>query len=289
MATVAIPQPQTFLPLSPVSPTSASSTARHDRKAVLNFWVDNGEPVAPLYLTSTTVTLKRDLLPVEVAVTDITGSEDKYSLDNNAFQYHRRPSKSGPDVFEDPERIKKEYYPECESIIKSLTGAKDVVVFDYRVRTSKGEGYTGPVARVHVDHSARGAESFLHHYLPEDAAAILYSGRRWMLLNLWRPIKTVERDPLAVGDSATFDLDKHFSKAAVNYEWGQGESMAIIHNPSQRWFYKHRMTPQELWLIKHYDSNGHLRGQRCPHSAIVDEGSDMPSRHSSEIRAFAFF
>jgi hypothetical protein len=274
-----------------LSPQASSAFNTHDRSANLNFWVDlkDGSVPAPLYLTPTTVTLNRELHPFKVQVTDVTGKENQFTLDNNAFEFRRYKSNFQPEDFSDPEKIKTIYYKECEKLLCDLTGGNRALVFDHRVRNSKGAGYTGPVSRAHVDHSANGAASFLRHYMPDEAEDILKSGRRWIMLNAWRPIKTIERDPLTVADGTTFDSEKDFHKAAVIYKWGEGESMAVIHNSAQKWYYKYHLSPEEVVLIKHFDSDASKPGQRCPHSAIVDEDVSLPDRESSEVRAFVFY
>jgi hypothetical protein len=60
----------------------------------------------------------RPILPVEVEVTDISGSEDKYTLDSHGFQIVRHESKEKD--FLDEDRIKGDYYPEIEKLLKDV-------------------------------------------------------------------------------------------------------------------------------------------------------------------------
>lgn len=140
-------------------------------------------------------------------VTDVTGKEPQYTLDDHGFLFGRYPSQVDRAMFNDrtDKRIPCEYYRECEEVLLHFTGAKRAVVFDHRVRSSLGDGKTGPVARAHVDHSDKGSEAFLRFYFADEAEEILSSGRRWQIVNVWRPLKTIKRDPLTVADVTTFD------------------------------------------------------------------------------------
>jgi hypothetical protein len=54
-----------------------------------------------------------------------------------------------------------------------------------------------PTFSVHVDQSYEAALSRVWFHCPKDAEQLLEG--RVQLLNIWRPIKTVKRDPLAIG------------------------------------------------------------------------------------------
>ena len=66
----------------------------------------------------------------EVQVENIRGKEDTVSLDTAGFQFYKIPTKYKGEFLDD-EEIKREYYPECEELIKKLTGASKVVIFDH--------------------------------------------------------------------------------------------------------------------------------------------------------------
>lgn len=60
----------------------------------------------------------RPTVAVQVEVTDISGNEDKYTLDGNGFQIVQHESKEKD--FLDEERIKSIYYPETEQLLKDV-------------------------------------------------------------------------------------------------------------------------------------------------------------------------
>jgi len=65
----------------------------------------------------------------DVVVENLRGKEDSVTLDTAGFQYFKHTSKHTS--FANDEEIYKEYYPESIDLIKSLTGASRVVLFDH--------------------------------------------------------------------------------------------------------------------------------------------------------------
>jgi hypothetical protein len=64
-----------------------------------------------------------------VKIENIRGKEHLYKLNEAGFQLYKRPTKFTG--FRDDEKVFKEYYPECVEIIKEVTGASRVVLFDH--------------------------------------------------------------------------------------------------------------------------------------------------------------
>lgn len=83
------------------------------------------------------VTGRRDKNSTEevhsVQVEDVRGKESSFSLDTTGFQYHKRAAKHT--AFTDDAEIEKEYYPESIDVIKELTRATRVVIFDHSKRS----------------------------------------------------------------------------------------------------------------------------------------------------------
>jgi hypothetical protein len=63
-------------------------------------------------------TSQRPHIPHNVIVHDVTGDEDKYTLDSHGFQFVKHESKE-KDFLED-EKVKAEYYPEVEKLLKEV-------------------------------------------------------------------------------------------------------------------------------------------------------------------------
>jgi len=64
-----------------------------------------------------------------VVIENIRGKEDSVSLDTAGFQFYKHTSKHT--TFANDEEIYREYYPESIELIKKLTGASRVELFDY--------------------------------------------------------------------------------------------------------------------------------------------------------------
>ena len=65
----------------------------------------------------------------QVEIENLRGKEDSVSLDTTGFQYFKRPAMHTS--FANDEEIVREYYPESIELIKELTGASRVVLFDH--------------------------------------------------------------------------------------------------------------------------------------------------------------
>ena len=61
------------------------------------------------------------------------------------------------------------------------------------------------------------------------------------------------------------------------------------YNPNHKWYYLSNQTPEEVTLIKCFDSEED-RARLTPHTAFPDSTSpkDAPARESIEVRALVF-
>jgi len=71
---------------------------------------------------SGTVTNKRATIQAQAVVTDITGHEDEYTLDSCGFQLcrHEARSRCHEDGYRDGDKVKAEYFPEMEQLLKDV-------------------------------------------------------------------------------------------------------------------------------------------------------------------------
>ncbi|KAH8891805.1 hypothetical protein GQ53DRAFT_686428 [Thozetella sp. PMI_491] len=273
-----------------------SNIQKHHVDTTINYYDDpgDGSPPIPVYVGSNKVTNERPMIPTPVTVTDVTGEEDKYSLDQHGFAFHKHVSKEKG--FHDEAQIKTEHYLECEELMKQITGATRVVVFDHRVRRGPsywhklGEGNVksrGPLHRAHVDQSYDGAVLRLRDTLPDEAEALLQT-RRWQIINIWRPIRTIFKDPLAVADSGTV-ADADLVAASIFYPKTRAESWTIKANPAHRWYFKYTQEPDEILLIKCFDTDATV-ARRAPHAAFEDPAqAENECRESIEVRCLVFY
>ncbi|KAF8996125.1 hypothetical protein BDQ17DRAFT_1429903 [Cyathus striatus] len=239
----------------------------------------------------TNVTTKGEDVPIE----NIRGNEGSVTLDATGFQYFKRAAKHTS--FTDDVAIKEEYYPESIDLLKELTGASKVVIFDHTLRNNtpgdlvNEPGTRKAGAQVHIDQTKKASIARVHRHVPEEAESLLK--KRFQIINLWRPIKHAAYDhPLALCDYHSVDTEKDVVHVTLNYPDFKGEIMFVEYNPNHRWKYLRGMTPEELVLIKCFDSNEDGKTAiYTPHTAFIDpttpEGS--PGRRSIEIRALVFY
>ncbi|KAI0357450.1 hypothetical protein OH77DRAFT_1422309 [Trametes cingulata] len=230
--------------------------------------------------------------PHPVVVHDARGHEDEFTLDKNGFQFVKWPSKEK--TFDDEERIKTQYYAETEEILKKVAGAKRVFIFDHTIRRRKpgdpgeeGPNNRGPAERVHIDQTYQASVNRVRYHLPEDADRLLKS--RVRIINVWRPIQNpVAHHPLAVSDWRYLD-ERDLISTRLIYPHREGSTYSVKYNPNHRWYYLSNQTPDEVILIKCYDSEQD-RARLTPHTAFPDGTApkDAPHRQSIEIRALVF-
>ncbi|KAF2010134.1 hypothetical protein BU24DRAFT_357228 [Aaosphaeria arxii CBS 175.79] len=242
-------------------------------------------------LNDGTTTYERPFESHKATVRDVRGRESEYTLDGNGFEFYKHTSEEKD--FLDEEQIKSRYYPETEQLLKDATGASRIFIFDHTIRrqpntpaSTTSRNLRGPVQRVHIDQSYSAALSRVPHHLPEEAEELLKG--RVQIINVWRPIKTVQRDPLAVAEASSVD-DKSLVVTELIYPTRRGETFAVKHDPGHRWFYKSQLSPEEVLLIKCFDSKLDGRARRVPHTAFEVPGTeDKEKRESIEVRALVF-
>jgi len=264
----------------------------HDVKTTLNYYKDpqDGSLPHPTYIDRLE-TYERPVETHHVTVHDVSGREDEYSLDANGFQFHRHVATEKD--FLDDDQIKASYFPETEQLLKDVTGASRIFIFDHIIRrhsptsSSRDRTAPGPFQRVHIDQSYTAALSRVSYHLPEDAEKLLKG--RVQIINVWRPIKQVVRDPLAVAEAHSVP-DTDLVPTALIYANRKGETYQVRHSASHKWYYKYGLTPEEVLFIKCFDSKTDGRARRVPHTAFVDPTTDdsLPARESIEVRALVF-
>ena len=227
-----------------------------------------------------------------VPIADLRPVADQLSIDREGFELlsHRTAVE---DLYDD-EAIDQRYIPETEALLRRRFGADRVVVFDATRRSDGGggaanrDGRRGPATRVHVDYTAKSGPQRVRDLLGEDEAARLAaSGARIVQVNVWRPIKgPVKRAPLALADAASVAPEALIATDQV-FPDRVGEIYHLAHDPAQRWYYAPDMTPDEVLLIKGWDSLDDGRAHFTPHSAFAlpDQDESLPPRESIELRS----
>lgn len=172
------------------------------------------------------------------------------------------------------------------------TGASKIFIFDHTIRRQtaddriSGKQLRGPVQRVHIDQSYSAGRSRVPHHLPDDAEQLLKG--RYQIINVWRPIKTIHKDPLTVADANSV-AEEDLVPVKLIYPDREGETLSVRPNGQHKWHYIFAQTPEEPLFIKCFDSKTDGRARRVPHTAFIDaEYEDAESRESIEVRALVF-
>ena len=233
-----------------------------------------------------------EYLTQTIAIHDGREVLNRLSLDTNGFVLTEHETEVKD--FYDPEEVKSVYYPEVERLIKRVTGAERVVVFDHIVRNpvlaERGEkGVRGPAKFVHNDYSFKSAPRRVRDHLPEEADRLLKN--RFAEINVWRPIRgPIESSPLALCDARSLGAEDIVPIDLV-YRDRVGEIFGFLSNPRHRWYYFPFMERNEAILLKCYDSMDDGRARFTAHTSFEDPNSppNAAPRESIEVRALVFW
>jgi len=131
-----------------------------------------------------------------------------------------------------------------------------------------------------------------------DIEPILQSAH-WATYNIWRPVKTVRRDALALLDTRSADRNQLVSARfdrgdghIVSMDWLESGLKAEESDEAlkHQWYYMHHQEPDEVVAFKIYDSDPTAKSNGTPHTAVHIPGTeDEETRVSIEIRCFAIF
>lgn len=228
-----------------------------------------------------------------VEIADMRALPSAPSLDHEGFELHAHKS-AVSDLYDD-EAIHSAYYAEIQELLKDRFDADDVVIFDATRRSDGGQGAKnpdgkrGPASQLHVDYTTSSGPQRLADVVGDDEAdRLLESGARVIQVNVWRPIKgPVQRSPLALADASSTQGHDLVATDQV-FPDRVGEIYNIAHSPAQRWYYAPEMTPDEVLLIKGWDSLDDGRARFTPHGAFEAPGTtaQTPPRESIEVRTF---
>jgi hypothetical protein len=196
--------------------------------------------------------------------------------------------------FSDEAAIRSVYYAEVDALLRAATGAEKTVIFDHTLRDSAQGSRTTellrePVRRVHNDQTFVSAPRRVRDHLPADEAETRLRGR-FAIINVWRPLEVVERLPLALCDARSIARSDLVPSDLV-YRDKVGETYSVTANPAHRWFYFPRQRPDEVALLKIYDSLDDGRARLTAHTAFDDPTTleTAPARRSIEVRALVFW
>jgi hypothetical protein len=217
---------------------------------------------------------------------------ERLSLEREGFVLVEHQTKVAD--FFNPDELKSIYYAEVEQLIKDISGASRVALFDHTLRSgdeSEREArlIREPVLSAHNDYTEWSGPNRVRELLPEEADRLL--GGRFAIIQVWRAInQPIQRNPLALADAGSVAMED-FIIAERRYPHRVGQTYRLKYNPGHRWFYFPAMRRDEALVFKVYDSATDGRARFTPHTSFEDPTSPSfaPARQSIEARALAFF
>jgi hypothetical protein len=230
--------------------------------------------------------------PHQVAIHSARPIIEALSLDRQGFALtHGRTTVRN---FDDPDELKRIYDAEVADLVITRTGARKALVFDHTIRRIGGNDASAanraPVHVVHNDYTKGSGPQRVRDLLPADEAERALK-HRFAIVNVWRSINGPVTDtPLAFADARTV-ADEDWIATDLKYPDRTGQVYRVAFNPDHRWFYVPNLQPDEILLLKTYDSAKDGRARFMPHTAFEDPATKpgMAKRQSIESRVLAFF
>jgi hypothetical protein len=217
---------------------------------------------------------------------------ERFSLDENGFVLIEHKTKVAD--FFDAAQLQSVYYPEVEQLIKAVSGASRVVIFDHTLRSGEeaereAKLIREPVLSAHNDYTEWSGPNRVREFLPDEANDLLK--RRFAIIQVWRAInQPIQSNPLALADAKSVAMDDLLI-AERRYPHRVGQTYRLKYSPDHRWFYFPEMRRDEALVFKVYDSEKDGRARFTPHTSFDDPTSppNARPRQSIEVRVFAFF
>jgi len=231
----------------------------------------------------------------EVSIHDGRRHRQTSSLDVEGFKLVQHAS--DVEDFYDDDQVKTIHHDEVKALLKEVTGAARIEIFDdtrrsASLRRQQDEGIREPASIVHNDYTARSGIKRLVDYFADDPdEANILLRRRFAIVNVWRPIVgPVQNQALVMCDAASVRSEDLFA-VERRAEERMGELQVALHNPEQQWFYFPEMQMDEALLFKTFDSATDGRARFTIHSSFEDANApvDTTPRESIETRCLVFF
>lgn len=287
--------------MSDVAPPSNTHTEAVD--AILNFYPTNLTNQIVYHSTPSFYTRKYD--PHTVQVTNIRDRESEFSLSKNGIEWFTAPTSLSPVDFSSPQKIQDVYLPEGQCVLKEKLGCDRIILRQPNVRKDswptqdelskfgKDDSKTrfhrvAPARDIHIDCTPKSAEETLNLYLSPSEISKL---KRWVYFSYWRPIKPILKDPLCAADITTINakdlvvFERHVPKIGRSLE-----NYSLLFGEGQRFYFKRGMQPEDVMLVRFWDSEAEGEVKGSPHSSFEDEEfRDEAARESIEVRCFALW
>ena len=115
--------------------------------------------------------------------------------------------------------------------------------------------------------------------------------RRFMSINLAKPMETVRQNPFVLCAWPSFADQPYITNYRV-YDDRVGETTRFTHRPDHEWYWLPEQKPTEVSMLKCYDSVTDGSVSRWSfHTACIDPTApdDAPCRKNVVVRSYVFF
>ncbi len=219
--------------------------------------------------------------------------------------------------FYDSAEVERVYYPEIEQLLLDFfPGATDAVVYNHDVfdkdyegdrtedQAAKNPGVNAAYANVvHNDLNDNSGRVRCRELLTQnlrnfgrtlhytEAEADAKMSRRFMSINLAKPMETVQQNPFVLCAWPSFADQPYVNNYRV-YDDRVGETTYFMRRAEHQWYWIPNQTPTEVSMLKCYDSVKDGRVSRWSfHSSSIDPTApkDAPCRKNLVVRSYVFY
>jgi hypothetical protein len=219
--------------------------------------------------------------------------------------------------FYDAAEVERVFYPEMEKLLlEFFPGATDALVYNHDVfdkdykgdrredQANKNPGVNANYAYlVHNDLNdnsgrvrcrellTKNLRNFGREQRYTEADADAKMSRRFMSINLAKPMETVRQNPFVLCAWPSFADQPYITNYRV-YDDRVGETTRFTYRATHEWYWFPQQQPNEVSMLKCYDSVTDGSVSRWSfHSACVDPTApaDAPCRRNVVVRSFVFF
>ncbi|TEA12890.1 Gibberellin cluster GA4 desaturase [Colletotrichum sidae] len=266
-----------------------------------------------------------DVKPAEVH--NARATDQEFSIAATGFQYAQLHPPPDIDYLDD-EQVRRIYFPQLEKLLKeqyvvtqssnytpldvlrlqpssnsdtvsrqNRLGASQVKAFHHVVRNvtyKDGMVYTRkhrcPARRPHVDVTSKFAPTLMSWDCPDMHADVHANGKHWQMVNAWRPLKTVRKNPVTVAETGSMAWEDYL--VVPQPEVGPGVEGYWLQRPQDaerqhKWWYMADQTPEDVLLFLQHDSEG---AQVVAHTSFSLPGpAPAEPRESIEVRLFVVY
>jgi hypothetical protein len=219
--------------------------------------------------------------------------------------------------FYDAAEVERVFYPEMEKLLlEFFPGATDALVYnhdvfdkDYKGDRTEDQDRKNPGVNANYayivhndlnDNSGRvrcrelltkNLRNFGREQHYTEAQADAKMARRFMSINLAKPMETVRQNPFVLCAWPSFADQPYITNYRV-YDDRVGETTRFTYRANHEWYWFPQQKPTEVSMLKCYDSVTDGSVSRWSfHSACVDPTApdDAPCRRNVVVRSFVFF